>query len=255
MGAVGFFASEEKAIGFVEQARAQQPRPLALEYFDRDSLNLLREAREKEGSASEIPAVPDADGAVYFEIAFSGPDSGSGLEGLVNAWYGLMGEAGASAWGALTRRDLDRLKSFRHALPESVNQIIARSKMSDERIHKVGTDMAVPDDKLREMLRFYRAELEPIGLEYLVFGHVGNSHLHVNMIPGNYGQLQQAKELYRRFAQKAVSLGGTVSAEHGIGRIKREYLSLLYGREELDQMRSIKQAFDPDGRLNPEVLL
>lgn len=101
----------------------------------------------------------------------------------------------------------------------------------------------------------YRDTLEKEGLEYVIFGHVGDSHLHVNMLPGSSRELQRAKELYRLFARKAVSLGGTVSAEHGIGRIKKEYLPILYDQEALGQMRRIKDTLDPEGILNPGVLL
>ena len=58
------------------------------------------------------------------------------------------------------------------------------------------------------------------------------------------------KEIYKKFAQKAVDLKGTVSAEHGIGKLKREFLEILYGEEGIEQMREVKKIFDPDGLLN-----
>ncbi|MFW6182126.1 MAG: FAD-binding oxidoreductase, partial [Spirochaetota bacterium] len=253
MGAVAFFRDETRCLSFVKRAREEPARPLALEYFDRASLELLRGAREREGSSSEIPEVPDSGGAVYFEFVYDGEQE---LRERVERWSEAAGDGqAADPWGALTRRDIDRLKAFRHTLPETVNQIIAGRKRDDHRIHKVGTDMAVPHDRLEEMVACYRDALSAEGLEHVLFGHVGDSHLHVNMLPSSFEELQKARELYRLFARTAVSLGGTVSAEHGIGRIKKEYLPILYDREALGQMRRIKEALDPEGLLNPGVLL
>ena len=65
------------------------------------------------------------------------------------------------------------------------------------------------------------------------------------------GEQQIGLWLYELFAKKAVEFGGTVSAEHGIGKIKRKFLSLMYTPEQIQQMRRIKQALDPKGLLNP----
>jgi len=161
----------------------------------------------------------------------------------------------ALAWGALTRRDQLRLKSFRHALPESINQIVARHKLQDERIHKVGTDMAVPDRCLKQIMSHYRDVLSRERIRHVIFGHVGNNHLHVNMLPSTYEELGRAKDLYRGFAKKAVELGGSVSAEHGIGKLKREFLRIQFSPEALEEMRAVKAAVDPRNLLNPETVL
>ncbi|HZB46934.1 MAG TPA: FAD-linked oxidase C-terminal domain-containing protein, partial [Pyrinomonadaceae bacterium] len=69
-----------------------------------------------------------------------------------------------------------------------------------------------------------------------------------------------AREVYGRFVERAVSLGGTISAEHGVGKIKREYLRALYGERALREMAELKRAFDPArilgrGNIIPEEYL
>jgi D-lactate dehydrogenase (cytochrome) len=77
-----------------------------------------------------------------------------------------------------------RLTSFRHAVPEMINAIIANKKRVNPNIHKVGTDMAVPGQHLETIMHHYRSVLEKESLFAVTFGHIGNNHLHVNMIPG-----------------------------------------------------------------------
>jgi len=64
-------------------------------------------------------------------------------------------------------------------------------------------------------------------LQYVIFGHIGDSHVHVNILPRNDDEARLAREIYGRFVERAVSVGGTVSAEHGIGKLKKDYLKSL----------------------------
>jgi D-lactate dehydrogenase (cytochrome) len=86
-------------------------------------------------------------------------------------------------------------------------------------------------------------------LQYVIFGHVGDNHVHVNILPRNDAEAARARKIYAAFVQRAVEMGGTVSAEHGIGKLKREYLRMLYGDEHLREMAALKRAFDPAGIL------
>lgn len=254
-GAVAFFKDEDDALEFVIHSRKVEPKPLAIEYFDVSSLQLLDETRRSQGPMSEIPEIPGPGYAIYFESTFS---NGGSLKERINFWSEVIKEHGgnpAKAWCALTRRDISRLKYFRHALPECINIIIARHKQVDTRIYKVGTDMAVPDEHLKEMVAYYRSLLGQSRIRYLIFGHIGNNHLHLNMIPENYAELEEAKALYMMFARKAVALGGTVSAEHGIGKLKKEYLRVLFPEQAIGDMMRIKRALDPENILNPGTML
>jgi D-lactate dehydrogenase (cytochrome) len=256
-GGVVFFHQEAKAVDFVHRVRQEKEKPLALEYFDADALTLLEEARKNQGPTSDIPEIEIPGGAVYFESACHSSE-GLNVRETFARWKQLIEEAGAdpqAAWGALTRRDLLRLKAFRHFVPEMINQIIAHNKLKDRRIHKVGTDMAVPDGFLKRIMKFYRKNLKNHGLDSVIFGHIGNNHVHVNMIPKNYNELKRAKELYMEFARHAVSLGGTVSAEHGIGKLKKEYLRVQFPKEAIEEMKKIKQTLDPENIFNPGNVL
>ena len=110
--------------------------------------------------------------------------------------------------------------------------------------------MSVPEDNFRDMMKFYHSVLENANLEYAIFGHIGDNHVHVNILPKNMEELRLGEEIYEKFAKKAVEYGGSISGEHGVGKIKREYLKIMYSQEELDEMRRIKKILDPSLILN-----
>jgi D-lactate dehydrogenase (cytochrome) len=86
-------------------------------------------------------------------------------------------------------------------------------------------------------------------LDYVIFGHIGDNHLHANILPKNETEAQKARHLYGRFVAQTVMLNGTVSAEHGIGKLKSKYLNVMYGERFLNEMAELKKAFDTNGIL------
>ena len=113
---------------------------------------------------------------------------------------------------------------------------------------KIGTDMAVSNAHFMDMMRFYKETLAGSGLGYVVFGHIGDNHLHINLLP-DHEKAEQASNTYQKLVEKILGWGGTVSAEHGIGKLKKDYFASMVGRQALGEMRAIKKLFDPNGLL------
>ena len=109
--------------------------------------------------------------------------------------------------------------------------------------------MAVPVDKFRSLLKFYEVILSSSGIDYVIFGHIGDCHLHANLFPKNESEGERARHIYGRCIAQALMLGGTVSAEHGIGKLKRKYLAVMMGERYLNEMALIKRTLDPNGIL------
>ncbi len=138
------------------------------------------------------------------------------------------------SWFALNAADRERFRRFRHSLPELVNETVRRNGAL-----KMGSDFAVPLARNREMLAFYKRRLEAeYPRRYVIFGHIGDAHVHVNIFSGDAGPLLE------EFARHAVALGGTVSAEHGLGKRKAGYLRLQYIAEDIEKMRAVKRRLD-----------
>ena len=156
----------------------------------------------------------------------------------------------AATWLASDTREMRRLQDFRHAVPEAVNLLIDERRKREPRLTKLGTDLAVPNERLEDIIALYRRDLAAAGLEYVMFGHMGDNHIHVNIIPRTFTDYQQGNRLYKAWAASVVRMGGTVSAEHGIGKLKTALLQEMYGETGIAQMRTVKEVFDPAWRLN-----
>ena len=241
-----FFADDNDLVGFVDEARGRAVRargapsspgplqPRALEYFDSHALDLAR------SRAPDIPA--DARSALLIEIEHDGEPPFEPWLDALEAHNALIDDTIV----AIDKSARDRLHVIRHAIPAGVNEQVVRNKMP-----KVGTDFAVPDSALKDIMAHYRAETLPT----VCFGHIGDNHLHLNFLPRNADELAHARERYKALARTAVSMGGTVSAEHGIGKIKRQLLAEMVGSEVLASFRVLKQAVDPAWILGRGTLL
>jgi D-lactate dehydrogenase (cytochrome) len=250
-GVMAFLPSDETAVNFVHHIRGEDIGPAAIEFFDSRSLDLLREKRKVYAVLSEIPDIPPAfRSAVYVE--FHGEDE-EALVDAISRLTEIMAQCGGAedaTWTAMTDREMDRLHAVRHAVPEAVNLLIDERRKADPGITKLGTDMAVPDHALEKVMRLYRGGLEAAGLEYVMFGHIGNNHVHVNILPRSLAEYEKGRALYLDWAREIIRMGGTVSAEHGIGKLKVAFLREMYGDEGIEQMRAVKRLFDPGWRLN-----
>jgi len=111
-------------------------------------------------------------------------------------------------------------------------------------------DVAVPVQHLDRLVRRTHAAV-PTGAELVVFGHLAEGNLHINVL----GAGGAASDVREAVLTAAIELGGTISAEHGIGVAKTDWLERLKGPETMGVLRAIKHALDPNGLLNPGVLL
>jgi D-lactate dehydrogenase (cytochrome) len=215
----------------VRRVPREQIDPCSLEYFDRRSLNRLRK---------KFNTIPErAHAALFFENDVDRmEDYDSGLE----AWFEFLSRAGVlfdDSWFAQSASDLNRFYEFRHEIPAMLNEENSRFGRV-----KMGTDMAVPEEQFIAMMKLYRAELEAGDLDYVVFGHLGDNHLHINLLPDS-NQIQQAEAVCKRLVGKILEWQGTVSAEHGVGKLKKKIFAEMVGSVALSELKAIKMALDP----------
>ena len=252
-GLMAFFPDQVAAVRFVNGARAAGDAQLvALEYFDAHALDLLRRTRPRSEALTALPEMPaHFHTAVYAELHAADEDAAGDSAAALAEIMTASGGSEDASWLAASEHDMEKFKAFRHALPEAVNSLIDERRKTEPTLTKLGTDMAVPDAHLGAILERYERDLAAAGLDYVIFGHIGNNHLHVNILPASKADYQRGRELYLAWARDVVEWGGTVAAEHGIGKLKAPMLEIMFGAAGIAGMRAVRRVFDPAARLSP----
>jgi len=249
---VQFLKSDEHAIDLVNSLRDKKPCQFDfIEFYSGNALDLLRQRQMQEPKSVDMPPIPEqAKAALFFEFDFNPLAENYNFAALQKTLAGCNASI-SDSWAAYEKRELLRLKNFRHVLPETINGIIADRKKNHPTLHKLGTDLAVPDEHLSDMWQIYKNTLDRSNLQWVAFGHIGNNHLHINILPRNETELQDGLKIYKQLAAKAVKFGGSISAEHGIGKLKIKFLEQMYSPEQINEMKAVKLTIDPDFLLNP----
>jgi len=159
----------------------------------------------------------------------------------------LPGDERTAAW----------LFELREAVPAAVNARVAAAKAREgDAIQKVAGDFIVPFDMLARALTLYREAFERRDLEYAIWGHISDGNLHPNVIPHSRHDVDKGRDALREMARGVMAYGGAPLAEHGVGRnsLKQEFLREMYGESGIEQMRAVKRALDPEGKLAAGVL-
>jgi FAD/FMN-containing dehydrogenase len=223
-----------------------QSDPSALELLDRTFLDLISLA----GHGVERPDLPDGTEAVLlleFERA-----SRAAAQGAAGDAVRAVRSLALDVQTALTAEQEHQLWSLRHA----ASPILA-SLPGSRRSLQVIEDGCVPLAALGAYVRAIREAAAAREVTVVIFGHAGDGNVHVNLIPDvdRPDWMDQVQGLYQEVNQAAMRLGGTVSGEHGDGRLRAGLLPSLYGPEIMALFQQVKTAFDPDGIFNPGVKL
>ena len=235
-GLRAFYRDAASAAAAVSRLMAQPVVPAMLEFMDRSSLALLRH------NGSDVPEA----GAMLLVEADGDPD----------ALADLLAALGAAADGdGLLAMDVaqdgaarDRLWAARRALSPALRTLAPG---------KINEDVVVPVSRIPDLVAGVERLSQAHALPIVVFGHAGNGNLHVNLMyhPDDAAESARARAALPRVFELALSLGGALSGEHGIGLSKRAFMAGAHDAATLALMRGIKHAFDPDGILNPGKLL
>jgi glycolate oxidase len=243
------FASEQKALGFVIAVRqAATVAPRCMEYFDAAASAIARAADQRQLT------VPDGASLVYIEQALEGDVA---TETILEAWLALAEAHDAYADDVHVfegQAGIARARMLRHAVPTTMNERGARARAAGGR--KVSTDWAVPYRALDTAVAAARTIADRYGIEPAVtYGHAGNGHPHQNYIAADADALAMIEGAVEETLRVVVTMGGTIAAEHGIGKLKRRWLGLQMTPWQLGMMRAVKRELDPLGLLAPGNLL
>lgn len=225
------------AASAVARIMAQPIAPSMLEFMDAACIRLAREVGGADlpdaGALLMIEADGDADSLPHSLAALERAATGDGLLALERAQDKI---ASTTLWEA------------RMALSPALRSIAPG---------KINEDVVVPVSRLPELVRGIEALSLEFALPIVAFGHAGNGNMHANILfdPDDANENERAHAALPRLFALTLSLGGTLSGEHGIGTAKRAYMADAFDGPTLAAMRAVKHAFDPDGLLNPGKVL
>ncbi len=230
------------ALAFVRSARAsEQVTARCLEYFDTEAFRIARE-----GGAWGT----DGQVMIYLEDCSPG-------ELPIDEWLALAERSGARDAdvrvfeGDAAIREARRL---RHAVPAAMHERAAPFLAGGGR--RISTDWAVPLGRVEEALRVADAHAAEAGIGPAVtYGHIGNGHPHQNLVARDPDEVRRMEAVVERTLKAVIAMGGTVAAEHGIGKLKARWLGLQASPVQVALMRAAKHEFDPDGRMAPGNIL
>jgi FAD/FMN-containing dehydrogenase len=236
------FPTPADALAFVVAARESRAvAPRCLEYLDAKAFVI---ARDHVGGTW-------GQGATAY--VYAEEESYDGAEPPLDAWLALAEQYRALAddiqvfEGEPALREARRM---RHAVPATLNERALRYRPQGGR--KVSTDWAVPYRRLHEALVAADEIAAAHGVEAVAtFGHAGNGHPHQHYHARDAAELETVERAIEATLRHVISMGGTVAAEHGIGKHKRKWLALQLSEVQLAVMRAVKRELDPAGVLAP----
>jgi FAD/FMN-containing dehydrogenase len=237
---LGAFATLEDAV--VAADRAREAGAVACELLDRSFLDVARQG------GTVVPVPEDAEAVLLGEVeAGSREDADAVARAIASAFR----QCGATAVRlALDPETEHAIWALRHAASPILSAIHPQVKSM-----QLIEDGCVPPARLPDYVRGVRAAFERLGIRGVIFGHAGDANVHVNPLIDvrEPDWRARADALLDDISTLTGRLGGTLTGEHGDGRLRAPLLSRVWAPEALARFAAVKRAFDPDGILNPGV--
>jgi glycolate oxidase len=232
------FRSAEQACEAVSDIFQQGITPSGMEFMERDALIWVSEFI---GDNSLV--IPD-DIQAHLLIEVDGNDEGA----LMNECEQIMAIVENYDVGEILFADSQAQKEKLWDLRIKVAEAVKGQSVYKEE------DTVVPRYELPKLLAGVKAIGKKYGFQSVCYGHAGDGNLHINIIKGELSQEMwdnELKKAIREIFDLTVSLGGTISGEHGIGHVQKNFMDIPFSSIELNLMKGIKALFDPKGILNP----
>ena len=259
-GVTAFFPSDESALAYVRAVKGRPdpgvprfPRPAAsIEFFDKNALDMVQRQKAVTPAFRQLQELPENYcSAVYVELNDDDPtEMPAVLTGLAAVLKATGGDP-ERTWVARDAMELEQLLFFRHSVPETIDLIVEENRKHEPCITILSTDMAVDDEHFDELFHIYQRDLQASGLHWIIFGHIGENHVHPNILARDRKEYEQGHRIFEKWAGDVHRMGGSISAEHGAGKIKRHLAMIMYGQERMKELYALKRSFDPQGILGP----
>jgi D-lactate dehydrogenase (cytochrome) len=154
------------------------------------------------------------------------------------------------------RKRYSLLNKVRESIPIGVNEWIAQQQQKYPTLHKCAGDMVVPFERFEDMWKAYLQSFQSRHLDFAIWGHLSDGNVHPNVLPRSPEEMELGKAALLELATLSKTYGGAPLSEHGVGRhpLKQKMLQEFYGETVIQEMRKIRNLFDPHKTLAQGVL-
>ena len=252
-----FFEDREDGMSFSDQLKAtsfevQGANIAAIEYLDHTILNALEMHKNNMTNLKHIPDVGSQIAAmVYVEIH---GDQEEAIEEIAAALMMIGSSCNGDpdqTWAFSGEPEIDKMRNFLHAAAETAILHIEKIRSEDPRITKLGIDISLDDVGLKTWLSRIEKTLQKEKLKGVYWGHMGSRRLHIDILPGSYGEFIKGKALFERWAERwPVSLGNAVTS-YGIGKLKKSIFLKTVSKAYIEDLQQLKKQLDTHNLWNP----
>jgi glycolate oxidase len=232
------FYSAENACAAVAAIFRAGYTPSGLEFMERDALEWVAQFVEN----NTVKIDDDVQAHLLIEV------DGNNVDVLMQEIEGIAGIVANFDCGEILFADNEQQKAELWKMRRRVAEAVKAHSVYKEE------DTVVPRAELPVLLKGVKEIGKKYGFHSVCYGHAGDGNLHVNIIRGDLDDEQwngSLKEGIREIFELTKRLGGTLSGEHGIGLVQKEYMNIVFDETQLRLMREIKKIFDPNNILNP----
>ena len=252
-----FFEDREDGMSFSDQLKAtsfevQGAQIAAIEYLDHTIINALESHKSNMTKVKHIPDVATHISAmVYVEIH---GDHEEAIEEIAAALMMIGSSFNGDpdqTWAFSGEPEIDKMRNFLHAAAETAILHIEKVRSEDPRITKLGIDISIEGDGLKTLVSRFEKTLQKEDLKAGYFGHIGSGRLHIDILPGSYGEFVKGKALFETWAERfPVSLGNAITS-YGIGKPKKSIFLKTTSKAYIQELQQLKRQLDKHNLWNP----
>ena len=231
------FRSSEKACEAVSAVFRAGITPSALEFMERDAIDWTMKFAD-----ISLPIEDDIQAHLLVEV------DGNDMDMLFKDCERIAAVMEEYDCGEILFADSASQKNQLWRMRRAVGEAVKSNSIYKEE------DTVVPRAELPKLLKGVKEIGKKHGFSSVCYGHAGDGNLHINILKGDMSDEAWSNDLtkgIRELFELTVSLGGTISGEHGIGLVQKEYMDIAFSKTNIELQKGIKKLFDPNGILNP----
>ncbi len=230
------FNSMEEAISAVIKIIKQKNNPTAIEFMEKEAIDIVAQNTNYRNMFPESQA--------QLIVTYDGKNNDN-LDSKVNELFDIETISRKNAYIAKTEEEKKSLWQMRRGIKEAIGKISPVY---------FAEDTVVPRSQIPSFINSVKQELKKQKLHSIFFGHAGDGNVHIDILKDNIIDEKWIKlmpEISKVIYSLAINHGGTITGEHGIGSLRKNFLFMAMPQEQIELMKRIKKAFDPNGILNP----